>query len=360
MQQLSDQAGGGNQNARQTWLGKLDGNLLLRPGDSLQDVKNFVNDAYNHKRYWKDPQMIAKSASVAAEGTQSASASTASLPRQSVGEIGSRLEGPMSEIPDASTVRNLLDLESDCIPKGPARSFPTLLEPSTVTSCTQFSERVARNGLGDRCPLSGSVGQTAASKSSSSLMCTSTIAAPQPQDMQFGDFLGAFPPSNATPGRTPASLAQPGSHSNQALNLNDDFGEFMSSPPSQGLSMSTQSMRPVPLTAPQPRPSMVAPRVQPEDPFAMLVPDRPALASIPLSHLHAQKMHPVGLASACVVGSGGHASQVFSINAPHSSFQPGQVPLHMVMNATRAHGWKAGQQCAPQEPDPFADLDWRK
>jgi hypothetical protein len=54
---LKDEAGGGNAHARKTWLGQLEGSgLVLRPDDPLDKVKAFVNDAYNHKRYYRDAE----------------------------------------------------------------------------------------------------------------------------------------------------------------------------------------------------------------------------------------------------------------------------------------------------------------
>jgi hypothetical protein len=53
VQQLMDENGGGNAHARATWLGKLDA-LVLKEDDPLERKKEFVRQAYEERRYYKE------------------------------------------------------------------------------------------------------------------------------------------------------------------------------------------------------------------------------------------------------------------------------------------------------------------
>ncbi|KAM3576844.1 hypothetical protein VYU27_001210 [Nannochloropsis oceanica] len=325
---LSDSAGGGNANARLTWLGKLQGHLRLRPDDPLDKVKAFVNDAYNHNRYWKEKE---------AAGTNSYVATT-----ERPGSVSSELESVAFTQQRRQQREGMLSTSTTKFPHVRADTAPTPVAAPVVTDLLDFFGDFTQATLpsvtpshrpivdashGTARPPSGGAGdfafQTGKGNSNSGIVSSAAPRAspsyspvptgPPPQADDWQHF-GPTVASSSVPGDSTffaTSAVVPASNFYDCTN-GSAFG-FMSSGPSatphhnEFCDFAAASVPPCPTgrqqpltcTAPPPRPVPPAMRLtRPliEDPFEVLAPPQQPSFSSASSNLYipSQQPHPWG------------------------------------------------------------------
>lgn len=338
---LSDLAGGGNANARLTWLGKLQGQLTLRPDDPLDKVKEFVNDAYNHNRYWKEKETTGTSSPVAA--TERPGRVSSGLESVAFTQPQQQREGILSTIttefpharantaptPVAAPVTDFLDFFADF-----AQATPPSVNPSHhLPNASHGTAWPPSGDAGDfafvsqtsKCNSNSGIVSSAAPRTSSSFSPLPTGPARQADDCKNFDAFMAAPhvPGDSTALVTPAVMPA----SNFCDSTNGSAFGFMSSGPSttphhndfcdftaaSAPHYPTGSQHPLTCTAPPPRPAPPAMRLtRPliEDPFAVLAPQQqPSSSSASSSpYMPSQQPRPRGPMPAfamVMMGSGG-------------------------------------------------------
>ncbi len=251
VQKLSDQAGGGNAHARQTWLGKLDGKLVLRPDDPLEKVKAFVNEAYNYKKYWREPSGDGTHSPVAA--TESPVASRKDMAVPSTQQPSHRVA---PRAPAAPATADFLDFAADftsaSTPSPSSGSGFSFINPPQQQGHGSTTTTTTANN--DWEPFGAFV--TATSRASTP---ASPPPPPPPQQPHLNNgsafgFMSSPPPA---PAHSSFAASSP---------THDAFGSFMAA---SAPAPAPLPMAPTPLARPAP-PPMVLSRPLVEDPFAVL------------------------------------------------------------------------------------------
>jgi len=412
--QLSDQAGGGNAITRLTWLGKLEGRLTLRPDDPLDKVKAFVNDAYNHHRYWKEMEASWTSSPVAATESPGPvsrgfeSAPSTQQQQQRVGNFTTTFTKPASVAPGT----DFLDFDADFTQATPPAADLSQRHPNASPPSGGASDFAFMNQTGQGNTISDFIG-SAATRAFSSFSPLPTGPGPQADDWQhFGAFVAASPvpgaaPAFATPAVAPASNSKTRTNSSSAFAFmgagpstaappnHDGFGDFAADAPPPPPNP-THGQQPLTCTAPPPRPAppaMMLTRPLIEGPFAVLAPQQqPSFSSASSApYMPSQQPRPRGpmpASAMMMVGGGVGFPQAYGAGygvggqpyAPsHLTMQPSPRPSHPQMPMMMMNGGGAPrpsppgygqqqqhqhqqqqQQYRSQAPDPFAGLDWRK